>query len=344
MSAADVQAAREFVRAQDQHRAEVDALHASNRRLLKQLSQAKAGREHLIEAVYRAAQDAALAAPRPAPIAAPKKTRPGDHWALLHLTDWQRGKRTRSYSSEIADQRVEDAVQRALRLTDLQRHAHGVSSVAVLFGGDMIEGTTIFPTQPWEVDASIYEQLFGAASLLERVVRTLLGHFDRVEVWEEAGNHGRLGRRGEQPAADNVDLMAYRIARDRIGTQKRLVWHPLQSFYAHGTIGAYHFLLVHGDEVRSFGGNIPAFGILRKSTAWATGVTEPFKDVYMGHWHMPGSYSLPNGGRVFLTGSTESGSEYAREFVAATGQPSQRLHFIDPEAGRVAAEYVLWLD
>jgi hypothetical protein len=59
---------------------------------------------------------------------------------------------------------------------------------------------------------------------------------------------------------------------------------------------------------------------------------------------MPGSYSLPNGGRVFLTGSTESGSEYAREFVAATGQPSQRLHFIDPEAGRVAAEYVLWLD
>jgi hypothetical protein len=45
-----------------------------------------------------------------------------------------------------------------------------------------------------------------------------------------------------------------------------------------------------------------------------------------------------------MTGSTESGSEYAREFVSAKGKASQRLHFVDPRAGRVTAEYVLWLD
>ena len=52
---------------------------------------------------------------------------------------------------------------------------------------------------------------------------------------------------------------------------------------------------------------------------------------------------MSNGGRVFVTGSPESHNEYAREFVAATGQPSQRLHFVDPVKGRVTAEYNVWL-
>jgi hypothetical protein len=53
--------------------------------------------------------------------------------------------------------------------------------------------------------------------------------------------------------------------------------------------------------------------------------------------------TLANGGRCFVTGSIESDSEYAKEFVAATGKPSQRLHFVDPTRGRVTAEYVVWL-
>lgn len=311
---------------------------------LRQLSKAKAKSAELVEAVHRAAHDAALALPPPAPIKRAAKCKPGDHWALAHLTDWQRGKVTRSYSSEIADQRVEQCVQKILRLTDLQRHVHRVSSCALLLGGDMLEGVSIFPTQPWEVDASLFEQLFGCAALIERVVRTLLEDFDHVEVWEERGNHGRLGKFGEQPAADNTDAMAYKIARDRIGEHKRLTWHPITNFYNHGTIGNYKFLLVHGDEIRSFGGNVPAFGIIRKVNSWASGVVEPFHDAFMGHWHTPQQLALANGGHVYVTGTTESDSEYAREFCAATGRPHQRLHFVDPEAGRTAAMYDLWLD
>jgi hypothetical protein len=53
---------------------------------------------------------------------------------------------------------------------------------------------------------------------------------------------------------------------------------------------------------------------------------------------------MANAGRVFVTGSPESHNEYAREVIAAVGKPSQRLHFIDPEKGRVTAEYTVWLD
>jgi hypothetical protein len=56
------------------------------------------------------------------------------------------------------------------------------------------------------------------------------------------------------------------------------------------------------------------------------------------------SLTLANGGRVFVSGSPESHNEYARVFVAAVGRPSQRLHFVDPDKGRVTAEYTVWLD
>jgi hypothetical protein len=54
---------------------------------------------------------------------------------------------------------------------------------------------------------------------------------------------------------------------------------------------------------------------------------------------------MANGrGRVFVNPSIESDSAYAKEFVAATGTPGQRLNFVDPERGRVTSERVIWLD
>jgi hypothetical protein len=103
-------------------------------------------------------------------------------------------------------------------------------------------------------------------------------------------------------------------------------------------------MLAHGDEIKSFGGNTPAFGILRKGTAWASGVVEEHSDMYLGHFHSPMMLTMPNGHRIFVTGSPESDNQFAAEFMAARGFPSQRLHFVDPEQGRVTGEYVIWLD
>lgn len=309
----------------------------------RNLAKSKARTGELMDAVFEAAKSAALTYP-PAPVVpTPKKGKPGDHWGLLHSTDWQLGKRTVSYNSDVCEKRVLSSVERALWLTELQRNAHQVSSCAVLLGGDMVEGTTIFPGQAWEIDSTLYDQLFRVASIIDRMVRTLLGEFDHVEVFEEYGNHGRLGHIGEQPADDNIDRMAYRIAKDRVGERKRLVWHPSTNWYNHGTLGNYRFLLVHGDENRGIGAGSAAT-ITRKVNHWASGVVEPFNDCYMGHWHRTDAYELANGGHVYITGSTESGNEYARRAVGSTGVPRQRLHFVDPEAGRVVSEHSIWLD
>lgn len=333
--------------ADDAHQAdELEELRSALARAQRMAMKRQVERGELVAAVYSAAKDAALAH-GPAPkIAVPKRDRrtARPEAALLHLTDWQVGKRTISYDMAVSRRRVLQATEKAVELAELQRSHHPVTECHVMLGGDMVEGVTIFPGQAFEVEAGAFEQLIHTARTLEAVIAHLLGHFQTVHVWEEIGNHGRIGRRGETPHGDNIDRMAYALARSSISND-RLRWHPFAGgLGTHVEIGAYTALLFHGDEIKSFGGNTPAFGILRKLNAWASGVIEPFTDAYGGHFHTPMTLTMANAGRIFMTGSPESDNEYAKEFVAAVGRPSQRLHFVDPAKGRVSAEYVLWLD
>lgn len=325
---------------------EVQELRTALRRSQTALARAKAKTEDLIDAVYRAARDAALAQGNPPAVKRQvfKSGKGHAEVALVHATDWQYGKQTESYNMVKCAERVELLADKVDLLTNIQRAEHPVDHAVLAFGGDMLEGLNIFPGQAYEVEAPLYEQLFGVAKLEEHLIRRMLGTFKTVKVVAEPGNHGRLGRKGDSPATDNTDRMAYEIVRERFANEKRVIWVPYLSWYQMIEIDNYRALLIHGDEIKSFGGLTPAFGILRKVTSWSSGVTEPFRDAYMGHFHTPMSLTLPNGGTIFCTGSTESDNAYAAEFVAAKGSPSQRLNFIDPRKGRVTCEYKIYLD
>lgn len=308
-------------------------------------ARAKKRSDDMVEAVYQAAKSASQAATRAKPITFKKDTRKGkSEVALIHATDWQLGKRTVSFGISTLAKRMEQFTEKITELTTIQRAHHPVKECVLLFGGDMVEGIGIFPGQAYEVEAHLFEQLFEATSIMESMVLSLSQFFEKVHVVCEYGNHGRLGRKGDMPAGDNIDRMAYKIASERTAHLKNVTWQMSSDWYQIVNVGNYRALLVHGDEINSFGGNTPAFGILRKVNAWSTGVVEPFQDCYMGHWHTPMSLTMANAGRIFVTGSPESHNEYARAFIAAVGQPSQRLHFVDPAKGRVTAEYVVWLD
>jgi len=326
--------------------AEVEELRRALARQQRATRRAKSKTAMLVDAVYRAATDAQLAVGRPSKVSAPARDRrrAGGEVALVHATDWQLGKHTSDYSIEVCEERIRKFAYKVLTLTEIQRADHPVREAHVMFGGDMVEGVGIFPGQPFEVEAHLFEQLFRCSALLEEFVRILLTGFERVSVTCEYGNHGRLGRKGEMPGGDNVDRMAYRIAGDRFAAEKRVSWHTSGDWYQIVETGNYRALLVHGDEIKSFGGNTPAFGILRKCNQWAAGVIDDFSDVYMGHFHTPMTLTMANGCQIYVSGSPESENTYAKEFMAATGRPSQRLHFVDPDEGQVTAGYLVWLD
>lgn len=321
-------------------------LRATVRRLQAQLATAKFKVDELVAVTMEAAIDAVRAYGPMPPIAKPvKDRRRGGEVALWHLTDWQGGKKTVSYDSEVMVKRVEHFWDRAQRITELQRSDHPVNGCVIAFGGDMVEGLFNFPTQPFEIDSTIHTQWVNVSNLIVRTIRQALSIYDWVEVSSEWGNHGRIGsKRDAVPRSDNFDRMCYTLARELLKDETRLVWPDSTDDIQHIEIGAYRALNVHGDEVGR-NGFASTGTFISHANRWKAGAHHwDFQDIYVGHYHKWGEEQLANGdGRVFWTGSTESGNRYASDNLAAGGLAQQRLHFIDPKAGRVTAQYRIYL-
>ena len=314
----------------------------------RQLAKAKQRTDELVAATHDAAKAAMLAvgpvakiAPRPR-----SRKRVGAEVALWHLSDWQGAKRTASYNSQVMRDRVLRFADKAAAITEVQRADHPVDDCVIMLGGDMVEGLFNFPTQAHEIDATLFEQYVTVSRLLVDVVRHALMTYSRVRVIGEWGNHGRIGsKRDGVPRADNIDRMCYELARQLLEGQPGLTWDDCPEDIQRIEIGNYRALLIHGDEVGRNGYASP-MTIVSHVARWQSGAYPwDFRDCYIGHYHTHAEWPLPNGlGSVYQTGSTESDNRYAGVMLAASATPSQRLHFIDPERGRVTAAYKVWLD
>ena len=331
-----------------EHAVEVDELRSALSRLQMDLVKAKARTEHLTEAVITASKDAVLAlgrGPKPTAPARDRRTK-GAEVALWHLTDWQGAKVTTSYDSTVMRQRVMSFVGKATKITEIQRADHPVRECTVVFGGDMVEGLFNFPTQPFEIDQTIFGQFVTVSTLIVDVVSAALEAYEKVTVVSEWGNHGRMGsKRDAIPKADNIDRMCYEMARQLLASQDRLTWQDSPEDIQRIEIGNYRALVMHGDEVGRAGFASPS-AWQAAGNRWKAGAYGwDFQDIYLGHYHRHAQEPLSDGlGAIYWTGSTESDNRYARDSMAASGVPSQRLHFIDPERGRVTAAYQVWLD
>lgn len=327
---------------------EVIELRKALQRTQKQLQDAKRRTDDLVEATIQASRDAVLAGgkilPVKEPVADKRKAKP--EVALWHLTDWQGAKKTVSYDSEIMRVRVMEFCEKAVSITNIQRADHPVKDLTIMFGGDMVEGLFNFPSQAFEIDATLFEQYVNVSRLLVDCVRYALTNYEKVTVVPEWGNHGRIGsKRDNVPRSDNFDRMCYELARQLLAGEKRLTWQECPEDIQRVQIGNYKALLIHGDEVGRNGFASPG-AIVQHANKWRSGSYDwDFRDVYIGHYHTHAEWAMANGkGSVYQTGSTESDNRYAGVMLAASATPSQRLHFIDPVKGRVTAAYKVWLD
>jgi hypothetical protein len=236
---------------------------------------------------------------------------------------------------------------------EVHRRAVPVHDGVVVFGGDMLEGLFNFPTQPFEVDSTLFKQWIDVGYLLADVVRSALATFERVKVVAEWGNHGRIGsKRQVVPRSDNFDRMCFALAREILAREVpgRLEWKDSADDVQRLQIGNYRALVLHGDEIGRNGFAAPAT-IVQHMNRWRSGAFRvngkawTFRDVYMHHYHTHAEWPMANGeGSVYQTGSTESDNGYAGTMLASQAIPSQRVHFIDPRRGRVTSQYKVWLD
>ena len=313
----------------------------------KQLSKAKIRNDELVVATHRGAYEAMLTLGKVPPVPAPKvdKRKASAEVALIHSTDWQGAKVTSSYNSEIMRDRVLQFADKIVHLTELQRSHHPVRECVVMFGGDMVEGLFNYPAQLWQIDASLFGQFTQVSRLCVDFVRVMLANFEKVTVVAEWGNHGRIGgKRAEVPKSDNVDRMVYEMSRQVLAGEKRLTWEDCPEDIQEVAVGNYRALLMHGDELGRSGFASPAAWIAG-ANRWKAGAHYyDFHDIYLGHYHRHAQEPIQKNFNLYWTGSTESDNRYARDSMAASGMPSQRLHFVDPNKGRVTAQYQVWLD
>jgi hypothetical protein len=315
--------------------------------LQRRLRRAKAKSDDLVEATLEGSRAAMLALGPMPPVPAPAKSRQGKgpEVALWHLTDWQGAKVTTTYNSEVMRERILRYCDKARHLTDLQRSHHPVDECVILLGGDMGEGLFNYPAQPYEIDATIFDQFARIARVEVEVVRFALSVYDRVTVISEWGNHGRIGsKRAVVRPSDNFDRMIHELARSLLEGEERLTWEDCPEDIQHVEIGNYRALLIHGDEIGR-NGFASKNTIVQAANRWKSGAHKwHFRDVYVGHYHTHGEDPLADGqGAVYWTGSPESDNRYASDRLAASSSPSQRLHFIDPDAGRVTAQFKVWV-
>ena len=322
--------------------------------LQRQLAQAKQKTDAYVDATYRGAFDAMYALgpipPVPEPPAHLAIGKP--EWALAVGTDWQGSKKTTTYNTAVMKRRVMQFGEKVVRLTEIQAKDHPIEGLVLALGGDLVEGLFNYNAQLWQVDASLHEQWETVALLLVDLVRYFLAHFQKVVVVSEWGNHGRIGsKRAEVPKSDNVDRMCYTFARRILENESRLTWkdspEDIQRIHIPSPTGkgpGYRALLMHGDELGRNGFASPA-AWRAAANRWRAGAYKwKFQDLYLGHYHSDMEMPIQGRGKIYWTGSTESDNRYARDSMAEGGDPSQRLHFVSPELGRITAKYQIWLD
>lgn len=328
-------------------------------RTQEKLAKAKHYTDALVDATILGAKDAMLAMgpiPKvPVPNLRTKKDLHYEEVALWDTGDWQGAKVTPTYNSEIAVQRIDRFVEEAQKLTATRRASANINTCVVLFGGDMIEGLFNFPNQAFEIDASLFGQYVWVSRKVVDVVRKALATYKTVIVSAEWGNHGRIGsKRDNVPRSDNLDRMIFHLAKEILNSEVesgRLIWPESNEDVQRIEVGKYRALNIHGDEVGRNGFASPAT-LVRHADRWKSGAFRvngefwDFRDVYLHHYHTHAEFPMANGeGSIFQTGSTESDNRYARDTMASSAIPSQRVHFVDPNKGRVTAQHkVILLD
>lgn len=327
-----------------------EELRESLSRVTHQLATIKLNREELIEAVYRAARDAAsgLTIPPVAPPVIKSRRRRLPEVAVPLVSDLQLAKVTPDYNTAVCEERMERYADKIIELTETQRSDHPVDECVILALGDIIEGELIFPGQSFLVDASLYRQVaVDGPRIMTNFIRRMLSNFKKVTVYWVIGNHGRIGGREARnmDPESNADRMLGRIVMNlfEMMGEKRLTFvlpdgSRERNWFTVARVGNWSALCFHGDQIRGSMG-FPWYGLGKKVNSWAAGaIREPFKDVAMGHYHQISAIPL-NNRTVWANGSTESYNTYAQENMASMSDPAQWLLFVHPEKGRVTAAY-----
>jgi len=209
-----------------------------------------------------------------------------------------------------------------------------INNLHVHLIGDIVEGWDIFKGQTHSIDHDIAHQVLDIVDLIADFLdrtRTLFKHIHVVGV---PGNHGRIGRRGENLHYVNFDYIVYKFVEKTLKNYPEFTWQISESWWQVDSIYDYNFLMFHGDDIRGWQG-VPYYGIDRAAKNYREllellGIRYDYMEI--GHFHMPSELSGVTTEK-FINGCWPGGTIFSMKGLGAANTPSQKLFAVHPKQG-----------
>jgi hypothetical protein len=202
-----------------------------------------------------------------------------------------------------------------------------------IFGlGDWVTGTNIFPGQAHHVEFGAMKQALRGADEMAVLYQEIL-HLPGIEVINAEhipGNHGRPGRKGNDPFEDNWDLVLYEFHRLRLQAEKRINYRWHESWWMKPNIMGWEFLCAHGDEVKGWNG-VPNYGFRRWASKWREmldTIGQRYDYGVIGHHHIEVEEK-----NLVISGAWPGASFFSAKELQAAGPATQMLYSVTEEHG-----------
>lgn len=319
-------------------------------KVMKDLIKERAMQDIIIEKSIAAIQ--ALPPLSITPISFPLSSGFSEQEAVLEISDIQAGTYIskeatgglNEYNRDILAWQFDKLKQSMVSIITKMKRVHNIRKLNIHMLGDMVEGMDIFIGQAQHIDQDLYEQFFGLAELLVKFIVEMHYLFDEIEISCIGGNHGRIGRKGENPHYVNWDVFLYKYIEARLQNYEKVKWNIPLSWWYLDEIQGHYFLMLHGDDIKGWNG-IPYYGIDRADAKWtqllgSKGLTYEYME--LGHFHSPSELARVKGEKI-INGCWPGGSVFALKALVTSGRPRQNLFFVHPEHGKTAS-YPIWLD
>ncbi len=209
-----------------------------------------------------------------------------------------------------------------------------INNLHVHLLGDIVEGWDIFKGQTHSIDHDIAHQLLDITDLIADFLDKCRTLFDHIHVVGVPGNHGRIGRRGENLHYVNYDYIVYKFVEKLLKNYPEFTWQISESWWQVDTIYDYNFLMFHGDDIRGWQG-IPYYGIDRAAKNYREllellGIRYDYMEI--GHFHMPSELAGVTTEK-FINGCWPGGTIYSMKGLGAANTPVQKLFAVHPRQG-----------
>lgn len=259
---------------------------------------------------------------------------------ILPLTDihvgllWDGKGGTGQYSPDLFVSRCNTLTEDLLGEIKTLKKSRNLERLIVIFGGDLIDGRTIFNGQERETLPISYQLTVGPEVISRNLLAPLAKEFPAVDVFCVPGNHGRLGEKGQlDKVEDNLDLIFTYIVKLRCEKIKHMVWHEEDNWFSFFNLYGKNYLFTHGDGF-SFSGNLTT--VLKYQGRLEDTINSQIDVLIAGHHHRPSS-TTSGFSHIILMNNWVGSNEFSLSFGAG-GPPSQKVILAD-ETNPVFAIY-----